>query len=165
MVGPVKVLATPAMPPPTGWLPLLLAVADGGWRGVVRILLIKFTAWFAGAAFPLKPGWLGLTGLTGLIAIGELPTLLLPLLKPLLAFTPLFAGLLGSGGTFDCGWAGGVEPVGTPGTPGKETPGGSVCVPNGVCGLEVCELNPPGAVWNDVLGLAVGVLPGWDCPG
>ena len=123
MVGPLKVLATPAMPPPTGWLLLLPAAADGGCRGVVRILLIKFTAWLPGAAFPPlfcglgngaaelpgSAGWvgaiaLGWVGLIGLIAPFE--GMFTPLFGPLLAFRPLFAGLLGSNGTLVGGCAG-----------------------------------------------------------
>src|SRR6516162_8802393 len=111
MVGPVKVLATPAMPPPTVWLLLFPVTVDGSWRGVVRILLIKFTAWLAGATFtaafccvgngtavlPESPVWIGLVGLLA-------PTggLLVPLFRLLLAFKPLLAGLFGSNGTLDC---------------------------------------------------------------
>src|SRR5215467_4090686 len=112
MVGPVKVLATPAMPPPTVWLLLFPVTVDGGWRGVVRILLIKFTAWLAGAAFtaafcccvgngtavlPGSTGWIALIGL-----VAPAAGLLTPLFRPLLAFKPLLAGLFGSNGTLDC---------------------------------------------------------------
>ena len=92
-------------------------------------------------------GLTGLGWLTGLIA--TFAGLLTPLFRPLLAFKPLLAGLLGSKGTLEGCWAGvgGAMPAGAA---GKGTPGGSVCVPKEVCGLapDSCVLKEPGVVWK-----------------